>query len=125
MTEKKTSSIEDKFKSKKRKTKTIPVVINGEALQVEALALSEKETREVQAKHPPQAADRDRGMLWNEKTFPPALCARSITTPSLSEEEWAEIWASPDWSQGELRELFNEVYSTTLDGFDVPFGKSG
>lgn len=117
-------SIEDKFKAKTRKTKKLPVAINGEQLEVEVIALSEKETRALQADHPPAKEDRDRGGLWNEKTFPPALCAAAITSPKLTVEEWTEIWNSDEWSHGELRELFGEVYSTTLDGFDVPFGKS-
>jgi hypothetical protein len=43
------------------------------------------------------------------------------TTPEMSEDEWSDIWTSPDWSPGELSHLLDIAWGICNRGFDVPF----
>lgn len=114
----------DLLRSKKRRTKTIPVNINGEDVEFELQALSAHELDKLQAKHQPTASQKLQGMAWNGDTFPPALVAACLVDPEVSAEEMTEIWTSGEWSTGELSTLFNAASNLCMEGMDVPFSGS-
>lgn len=121
-----TASSRDKFLKKKRRVDTKAITLNGEEVELVIEALPTPELNELQVGHPKRKNNTDDNALGlNSKTFPPALFARSVREPKLSEDEWADIWTSPDWSAGELGHLLDLVFGTSTKGFDIPFGGSG
>lgn len=68
--------------------------------------------RKLIAAHPPTDADHTAARVesgdmnarasWNRETFFPALIQASSVGPQLTEAEVAEIFESPDWSDGEV-----------------------
>lgn len=119
------TSLRDKVLAKKAFTKNIPIVINGEQLEITAKALDEKTLRDIRAAHPPRKEDKDNNLPYNVATFPADLLTHSVVDPVLTLEEWKEIFSSSEWSLGELRELYDQVFEITTSGFDVPFGARG
>lgn len=119
------TSLRDKMLAKKAFVKKIPIMVNGEQLEVTAKALDEKSLRELRAAHPPRKEDKDISLPYNVSTFPADLMAHSVIDPALTHEEWKEIFSSTEWSLGELRELYDAVFEITTSGFDIPFGGKG
>lgn len=76
------------------------------------------------AKHPPTTAQRAEGQPFNTDTFPPALLAQVCVDPAISEEDWNEIWTSPDWNRGEIADLYGQAVTLCTQGFDIPFNGS-
>lgn len=111
----------DLLRSKKRRSKTIELTINGESVEFVFTALSAHDLDKLQAQHPPTAKQKLDGMAWNGDTFPPALVAACLSEPEVSLEEMNEIWVSGEWSTGELSTLFNTASSLCMEGMDIPF----
>lgn len=111
----------DLLRSKRRRTKTLELTVNGEQVEFVFAALSSLELDRLQAKYPPTAQQKLEGMAWNSQTFPPALVAACLQDPEVSEEEMTEIWQSGAWSTGELGTLFTTASNLCMEGMDVPF----
>lgn len=63
--------------------------------------------------HGPEESDVNhlgRPLLFNPRTFPPALVAACCVEPVLSEDEAKRLWDSPAWSKGDLDALFAAAY---------------
>lgn len=119
------ASTRDKFLKKKRRVDKKTITLNGEVTEITITALPTPELTVLQVNHPMRRNNSDDKVLGlNAKTFPPALFAASVLDPKLTEDEWAEIWSSPDWSAGELGHLLDLVFGVSTKGFDVPFGAS-
>ena len=111
----------DLLRSKRRRTKTISLNINGQDAEFVFQALSATELDKLQAKFPPTAEQKLKGMAWNADTFPPALVAACLAEPEVSTEDMVEIWSSGEWSTGELSSLFDTASSLCMEGMDIPF----
>lgn len=61
--------------------------------------------------HPPTAEQRERGAMWDHRTFRAALLAACVFTPDgeepLTEADWADLATSGAIAAGELLQLFN------------------
>lgn len=114
----------DLLRSKRRRTKTISLDINGQEAEFVFHALSASELDKLQAKYPPTAQQKLQGLAWNSDTFPPALVAACLQEPEVSAEEMVEIWTSGEWSTGELSTLFNTATALCMEGMDIPFSVS-
>lgn len=111
----------DKLKNKKRRTQTITIEVNGEQLELTFQAISYAELDKLQSQHQPTQQQRIEGAVYNRDTFPPALVAACSVVPHISEQDAKEIWASEDWSTGELTTLFEAVSNLCMRGLDIPF----
>lgn len=116
-------------KKPKRSTKVEITLPDGDGGQVKAAmrfeALSSAEYDELLAAHPPKPADRERGAIWNSKTFPAALVAKCMVEPKLSYEQVLELSVSPQWSSGEFSEFFIAANRLCMEGLNVPFSERG
>lgn len=46
--------------------------------------------------------------MWNDETFPAALCALACVNSDMTEAEWrSDVFESDDWGPGELRMLLD------------------
>jgi hypothetical protein len=118
--------LRDKFLKKKRRVDERKVTMDGDEVTIQVQALTQKELDDIYAANPKRRnKDTDTTLGANSETFPPALFAASILDPKLNDDEWHDIWTSPDWSPGELGHLLDIVMNTTTRGFDPPFGGRG
>ena len=118
--------LRDKFIKKKRRVDERKVSMDGDEVTILVQALTQKELDDIYAANPKRRnKDTDTTLGANAETFPPALFAASILDPKLNDDEWLDIWTSPDWSPGELGHLLDIVMNTTTRGFDPPFGGRG
>lgn len=115
------ASVLDKLKNKKKRQQAVTVEVNGEQLELIFEAISYKDLDALQAKHPPTQQQRVDGAAFNRNTFPAALVAACSVDPKISESDARDIWASDDWSTGELNTLFNTVSDLCMKGLDIPF----
>lgn len=121
-----TASLRDRFMKKKRRVEERTITMDGEEVQVKIQALTQQQLDDLYSHHQKRRnKDVDNALGANSETFPPALFSLSILEPDLSEDEWHDIWTSPDWSPGELGHLLDLVMNVTTRGFDPPFGGRG
>ena len=50
-------------------------------------------------------------VVHNPDTFAPALISAVLAEPKLSVEQATQIWKSPTWNRGELRDLFIKLFA--------------
>lgn len=93
-------------------------------LVVSLRAIGAKDYDDLIAKHPPTSEQKKEGGSYNVDTFAPALISACSHDPKLTPNEAAEIWNSPDWSRGEIMELFLASVEVCSKGLDVPFTES-
>jgi hypothetical protein len=114
--------------SKKPREREITLAFPGEDGSTELTFLfrsvGAKDWESLVAKHPPTGAQRADGQPFNTDTFPPALLAAVCVDPAISEEDWVEIWTSPDWNRGEISDLYGQAVTLCTQGFDIPFNES-
>lgn len=116
-------SAKDVFKRKTSRIVTESIKVGDDEVEIKIKALPVKQFTRLQDDHPPRKNNgKDANLGFNQDSFPPALFAASLIEPRMTEEEWAEIWHSEQWSSGELANLLDLVWGTTNRGFDVPFG---
>jgi hypothetical protein len=123
LTGKKYATFEELFKKPPRFRELDVHTTNGHSLSVRLRALSAKEYDDLIAQHPPTAAQKSKGNLFNPDTYAPALLAKVFDTPKLTTDEARSLYESPDWSSGEIGFLFMECVKLCNEGVDVPFNK--
>lgn len=66
----------------------------------------------------------DGNYLWNPDTFPQAIIAASVVSPTMEEADVKEIWESPDWNSPELLSLLNAALeaNSSMRIVDIPKG---
>lgn len=99
----------DQMRSKKRAEKDLTVMLNDKEASFLFRSISAKEYDRMLTDNPPNTDQRAAGTIYNINTFAPALLARVVVEPEISEDEWTEIWNSPDWNRGELMGFFSEA----------------
>lgn len=106
------------------RTKLVHMNLGDERYSIRVKALGAKAYDELLAKHPPTKAQKAEGGVYNMDTFAPALLTECMIEPEISKEEATELWTSPDWSRGELLDLFFSCVEVNNKGLDVPFTES-
>jgi len=106
------------------RTKLIPLKLGDDEVQVKVKAIGAQDYDDLLSKHPPTHKQKADGNVYNMDTFAPELLALSMIEPEISREEARELWASPDWSRGELMDLFFGCVEVNNKGLDVPFNGS-
>ena len=111
------------LKGKKRAVREVLVTIPGEDGPEEASflfrAISRREYDALIDEHPPSKAGVARGDVFNMDTFAPALLSKVIVEPRIPEDDWRDLWKSPDWSSGELNGLFVTAAGLCNSGFEL------
>jgi hypothetical protein len=112
--------------SKKPREKEVSLTLPGESEPVTFLfrSIGARDWESLVAKHPPTTAQRAEGQPFNTDTFPPALLSRVCVDPDIPEDDWMEIWSSPDWNRGEIADLYGQAVTLCTQGFDIPFSES-
>ena len=127
-TTEKTATFEALLK-KPRRVVTAGVAVPDEnggvsQLKVKFQALTSAEYDELIEKHPPTRSEKDKGAVYNSKTFPPAIVAAAAIEPRLSYDQAKQLQDSPEWASGEFTDLFIAAMRATNGGLDVPFDGS-
>lgn len=116
----------DILRSKKKREKELTILLpvdGGTTEEVTFLfqSIGAQEWDRLVAKYPPTSEQRAEGAAFNMHTFAPALLARVCIDPELTEDEWKEIWNSPDWNRGEVIQFFYTAVDLCSTGMDIPF----
>lgn len=111
--------------AKPPRTVSVEVSVGDAKASMLFRALGSKAYDDLIAEHPPSKKDKEDGGVWNSTTFPPALIAESSVEPKINGDEAMKIWESPDWSRGELYDVFTRLVRLNQEGLDVPFSSSG
>lgn len=116
----------DKLRKKRRMEKELTVMLPVEGGKTEEMSflfrsIGAQEWDRLVSKFPPTAEQRANGESFNMHTFAPALLAATCAEPQLGEEDWKEIWNSPDWNRGEVVQFYVTAVELCSTGMDVPF----
>lgn len=111
----------EKLKGKKRAEKEFSVVLADGEDPVSFLfrSIGAQDYDRLITKCPPTTDQRAEGHSFDQNKFAPMVLARVCVEPVLDEQEWAEIWNSPDWNRGEISALFWEAVNLCNRGLDV------
>lgn len=120
----------DMLLNKPRATQELTLYIkddNGDEHEVTMLfqSIGAKDYDKLVSKHPPTAEQRSQGATFNMDTFAPALISTCLVEPEMSQAEAKQLWASPDWSRGDLMALFRTAVDINNQGIDIPFNARG
>lgn len=107
------------LRSKKPSKKELILVLNGEEASFLLQSISAKEYDKLLTSCPPTVEQRANGALYNINAFAPALMSKVVHEPEMSEDEWAELWVSPDWNRGELMTFFGEATDLCNTGLSL------
>lgn len=116
----------DLLRTKKRLEREIIVMLPVEGGKTEEVSflfqsIGAQEWDRLVGKFPPTADQRANGEPFNMHNFAPALLAQVCVDPVLSEDEWKEIWNSPDWNRGEVVQFYATAVDLCSTGMDIPF----
>lgn len=108
------------LKNKKRAEKEFEIVLAEGEDPVSFLfrAIGATEYDKLLMRFPPTKEQQAEGATYNQDEFAPALLSRVCCEPVMDEQEWKEIWTSPDWNRGEVGQIFwyaVELCNKTLD----------
>lgn len=125
MNESRSATFADLIKKPVR-SKTLTLKVPGDdgeeqELTLTVRAIGQRDYDALLALHPPTKAQKADGDSYNIETFCPALLARSLVDPVITDEEAIEIWTSDAWSRGELTALFFACVDVNNKGLDIPF----
>jgi hypothetical protein len=114
------------LRSKKRQEKELNILLptsDGKKEEVSLLfqSIGAQEWDRLVSKFPPTSEQKLEGAGFNMHTFAPALLAQTCVEPALTEEDWKEIWNSPDWNRGEVVQLYMTAVELCSTGMDIPF----
>lgn len=107
------------LRDKKRREKEFFYLLNGEEVSFQYRAISAKEYDRLLTECPPNTEQRAAGSTYNINNFAPALLAKVIIEPEITEDQWEEIWRSPEWNRGELMTLFGEAVDLCNTGLQL------
>lgn len=109
---------------KPARTKDVTVVLGGDEAVVTVKAIGSRAYDDMLSAHPPTREQRKDGGTYNIDTFAPQLLSECLVSPELTLEQATELWGSPEWSRGELLDLFFAAVEVNNKGLDVPFNES-
>lgn len=116
------------LKKKRRVTKTVRMVLDGDDGEPTEVALTFRgipahEYDRLISKFPPRPQDKKMGYGYNPDKFGPAIVAATCIEPEMSEEDAIEIWESDDWNRGERMMLLMAAIEVCTSGLTAPFKK--
>lgn len=124
-----TASVEDLFKKRRRETTVVIQTLDesDESVELELRfrAISSREYDALVAKFPPTHKQKEDGAAYDVDRFAPALISAVSLDPKLSVEDATQIYNSEEWSGGEVGGLFLEALRLCNAGLDVPFTVRG
>jgi hypothetical protein len=109
----------DQLRKKGRTAKEFDAKLNGEDVSFLFKAIGSVEYDQMITAAPPTTQQKAEGASYNQDKFAPALLAKVCIEPELTVEEWTEIWTSPDWSRGEVGQLFWTCVELCNDGLSL------
>lgn len=120
----------DLMKGKSRAKETFSIYIadgDGEQQEVKLTfqAIGAVQYDKLVSKHPPKPEQRVDGASFDIDSFAPALIAAVSVEPEMELKDAQEIWASPEWSRGDLMVLFRHAVELNNRGVDIPFNGNG
>lgn len=118
------ASLENLLKKPPR-TRSVEVALaDDQKVTILFKALGSKDYDDLMSAHPPTKQEKQDGAVWNAHTFPPALIAACSVAPKIDPESADAIFASSEWSRGELMDMFMKVVNLNSEGMNVPFTSS-
>lgn len=108
-----------KLRKKKRTEAERVYKIGGEEMSFLYRAIGAIEYDDLVTAYPPTLEQRSQGQPYNIHKFAPALLSKVVVEPKMSEEEWTEIWTSPDWNRGEVMSFFAECVDLCSTGLQL------
>lgn len=109
------------LKSKARSEEEILVTLGGEQFPMLYRAVGAQEWDALISNNPPNTEQKADGHSFNPDKFGPALLAKTCIDPKMTMKEWTVIWNSPDWSRGEITDLYTAALRLSNKGLDIPF----
>lgn len=107
------------LRDKKPRETELTAEVNGEKLSFLFRAISSRDYDKLMTANGPTKEQEARGQYYNPETFGPALLSRVCAEPKLEDSDWRGIWDSPDWSGGEITELFQEAINICGQGLNL------
>jgi hypothetical protein len=111
----------DLLKSKKRAEREFEFTLNDEKVSLLFRAIGANEYDKLVSKAKPTVEQKADGANYDINVFGPALLAAVSIEPEMSAAQWKEIWTSPEWSRGEVVQLFYIASELCNRGLDIPF----
>lgn len=113
----------DLLKNKRRAEQEFEFTLdNGDGPETYTMlmrALPSREWDKLVTDNPPTKDQKADAMTYNPDKFGPALLSRVVVDPVMTENDWADIWLSSEWSKGELQEIFWSAVGICNRGLDV------
>lgn len=107
------------LRGKKRAEKELTLLLNGDEVTFLLRAISAKDYDRLLNQCPPNVEQRAAGSVYNINSFAPGLLSRVVVDPELNEDQWLELWTSPDWNRGELMTFFAECVDLCNTGLSL------
>lgn len=122
----KKKSLMDALGSKKRRTSTMKMTIDGTEYEWTFQALSGIEMDKLRAKHPATAAQKreNPNATLNLDTYHPAFLAACSLNPEITVDEAKDLFENENISGGELESIIMECYKVNNEGLGIPFTES-
>lgn len=96
----------DTLKGKKRTEREFEIELNGERVSFLFRSIGATAYDKLLTRFPPTREQQADGATYDQDRFAPALLSQVSVEPTLTEEEWREIWTSDEWNRGEVGILF-------------------
>jgi hypothetical protein len=109
----------ESLRDKKRMEKELDLQLDGTESSFLLRSISAKDYDKLLTSCPPNVEQRASGAIYNINTFAPVLLSRVIVEPEMTEEQWVELWVSPDWNRGELMTFFSEAVELCNTGLSL------
>lgn len=111
----------DQLRHKKPFEREFTIKLPGEDEPVSFLfrAIGHREYEKLVTSCPPTLEQKAENATYDPERFAPKLLARVCVEPSISEDDWREIWTSGEWSRGETSDLFFSAVQLCSRGLEV------
>jgi len=110
--------------NKPPRTKEVRIKSGDAEVTILFKTVGSRQYDDLVADHKPTKEQTKENYQWNPETFPAALISACSVEPEITHEEAEQLWNSPDWSRGELMDVFMALIKLNSDGLDVPFSES-
>lgn len=115
----------DMMRAKRRRPKEFTSTLEGEPVSFLFKAIGNVAYDKLLTDCPPTGPQKLEGATYDQDKFAPKLLAVVCMEPELAEADWAEIWKSPEWSRGEVGELFWTAVNLCGEGLKLTPTEAG
>lgn len=106
--------------TKPARTKEQVLSLGDAEVKVKLRAIGSKAYDDLLAEHPPTKAQKAEQATYNMDTFAPELLSMCMVDPELTLIQCQDLWTNPEWSRGELLDLFFSAVEINNKGLNVP-----